>query len=71
MLKLKLQYSGHLMGRSDSLGKTLMLGGIGGQEEKGTTEDEMVGWHHQLNGHEFMQTPRVGDRQGGLVCCSS
>ena len=45
MLKLKLQYSGHLMRRVDSLEKTLMLGGIGGQEEKGTTEDEMAGWH--------------------------
>ena len=41
------------------------------QEEKGTTEDEMVGWHHQLNGHEFEQAPGVGDGQGGLVCCSS
>ena len=46
MLKLKLQYFGHLMGRVDSLEKTLMLGGMGGQEEKGTTEDEMAGWHH-------------------------
>ena len=46
MLKLKLQYFGHLMRRADSLEKTLMLGGIGGQEEKGTTEDEMAGWHH-------------------------
>ena len=46
MLKLKLQYFGHLMRRVDSLEKTLMLGGIGGQEEKGTTEDEMAGWHH-------------------------
>ena len=46
MLKLKLQYFGHLMQRVDSLDKTLMLGGIGGQEEKGTTEDEMAGWHH-------------------------
>ena len=55
MLKLKLQYSGHLMQRVDSLEKTLMLGGIGkdsdagrdwGQEEKGMTEDEMAGWHH-------------------------
>ena len=46
ILKLKLQYSGHLMRRVDSLEKTLMLGGIGGQEEKGTTEDRMVGWHH-------------------------
>ena len=48
MLKLKLQYFGHLMRRVDSLEKTLMLGGIGGRrrEEKGTTEDEMAGWHH-------------------------
>ena len=46
MLKLKLQYFGHLMQRVDSLEKTLMLGGIWGQEEKGTTEDEMAGWHH-------------------------
>ena len=53
MLKLKLQYFDHLMRRVDSLEKTLILGGIGGQEEKGTTEDEMAGWHHQLNGHEF------------------
>ena len=53
MLKLKLQYFGHLMRRVDSLEKTLMLGGIGGQEEKGTTEDEMAGWHHCLDGHAF------------------
>ena len=46
MLKLRLQYFGHLMQRVDSLEKTLILGGIGGQEEKGTTEDEMAGWHH-------------------------
>ena len=46
MLKLKFQYFGHLMQRVGSLEKTLMLGGIGGQEEKGTTEDEMAGWHH-------------------------
>ena len=46
MLKLKLQYFGHLMRRVDSLEKTLMLGGIGGRKEKGTTEDEMAGWHH-------------------------
>ena len=51
--KLKLQYFGHLMRRVDSLEKTLMLGGIEGQEEKGTTEDEMAGWHHGLDGHEF------------------
>ena len=37
--------------------------------EKGTTEDEMVGWHHQLNGHEFEQAPGIGDGQGGLACC--
>ena len=53
MLKLKLQYFGHLMWRVNSLEKTLVLGGIGGQEEKGTTEDQMVGWHHRLDGHEF------------------
>ena len=46
MLKLKHQYFGHLMRRADLLEKTLMLGGIEGQEEKGTTEDEMAGWHH-------------------------
>ena len=46
MLKLKRQYSGHLMRRVDSLEKTLMLGGIWGQEEKGTTQNEMAGWHH-------------------------
>ena len=43
----------------------------GGQEEKGTTEDEMAGWHHQPNGHEFELTPGVGDGQGGLACCNS
>jgi len=52
-LRLKLQYFGHLMQRVDSLEKTLMLGGIGGWEEKGTTEDEMAGWHHQLDGCKF------------------
>ena len=46
MMKLKLQYFGHLMRRADSLEKTLMLGNIEGQEEKGMTEDETVGWHH-------------------------
>ena len=51
MLNLKLQYFGHLMSTFDSLEKTLMLGGIG-QEEKGATEDEMAGWHHQLDGLE-------------------
>ena len=42
-----------------------------GQEEKGTTEDEMVGWHHQLNGHGLWWTLAVGDGQGGLACCGS
>ena len=42
-----------------------------GQEEKGTTEDEMAGWHHQLDGHEFGWTPGVGDGQRGLEHCSS
>ena len=42
-----------------------------GQEEKGTTEDEMAGWHHQLDGHGFGWTPGVGDGQGGLACCGS
>ena len=59
MLKLKLQYFG-----DPDAGKD------GRQEEKGTLEDEMVGWHHQLNGHEFEKNPGVGDGQGGLACCS-
>ena len=50
--------------------KTLMLGKIEGKEEKGTTEDEMVGWHHRLDGHEFEQASGVGDGQGSLACCS-
>ena len=53
MLKLKLQYFGHLMRRADSSEKTLMLGKIEDGGEGDGEEDEMVGWHHQLNGHEF------------------
>ena len=53
MLKLKLQYFGHLMRRADTFEKTLMLGKIEGGRKKGTTEDEMVGYHHRLNRHEF------------------
>ena len=53
MLKLKLQYFGHLMQRTDSLEKTLMLGKIEGGRRRGMTEDEMLGWHHQVNGHGF------------------
>ena len=61
MLKLKLQYFGHLMKDPDA-GKDWRW------EEKGMTEDEMVGWHYRLNGDEFEQAPGVG--QGSLVCCS-
>ena len=70
MLKLKLQYFGHLMWRVDSLEKTLMLGGIGGRRRRGW-QDEMAGWHHRLDGHESEWTPGVGDGQGGLACCDS
>ena len=54
-----------LTGKDSDAGRDL------GQEEKGTTEDEMVGWHLRLNGHGFGWTPGVGDGQGGLVCCRS
>ena len=60
---LKLQYHGHLMGRANSLEKTLISAGKEWRQEKGTTEDEMAGWHHQLNGHEFEQTPGDGEGQ--------
>ena len=53
------------------IGKDSDAGRDWGQEEKGTTEDEMAGWHHWLDGREFGWTPRVGDRQGGLACCDS
>ena len=53
------------------IGKDLDAGKDWGQEEKGTTEDEMAGWHHWLDGHEFVWTPGVGDGQGGLACCNS
>ena len=74
-------------GKNDAKGETPVLGPpdakswlIGkhpdagrdwGQEEKGTTEDEMAGWHHWLDGYEFEWTPGVGDGQGGLACCDS
>ena len=70
MLKLKVQYFGHLMQRADSLEKTLMLG-KNGEQEKRATEDEMVGWYHWLNGYKFEQTQEVSDGQRSLVCCSS
>jgi len=53
------------------IGKDTDAGRDWGQEEKGTTEDEMAGWHHRLDGHEFGWTPGVGDGQGGLACCNS
>ena len=65
MLKLKLQYFGHLMQRVDSLGKTLVLGGIGGRRRRGR---QRMRW---LDGHGFEWTPGVGDGQGGLACCNS
>ena len=69
MLKLKLQYFGHLMGRADSFERPccwerLMVGG------EGMKEDEMLGWHHQLDGHEFEQILGDGDGQGSLARCS-
>ena len=82
MLKLKLQYFGHLMWRTDSLGKkpwcwerfkTVEEGDIKEWDdwmEKGSTEDEMVGWHHRLEGHEFELALGVGEWQGSPVCCS-
>ena len=66
LMKLKLQYFAHLIPKADSLEKTLMLGR---QEEKGTTEDEVVGWYHWLNGHEFEQTLGDVEGQGSLACC--
>ena len=71
VLKLKLQYIGHLMRGTNSLEKTLMLGKIEVQEEKGIAEDEMVGWHHQLDGHEFEQALGAGDGKESLACCSA
>ena len=67
MLKLKLQYFGYLMWRTDSLGKDPDAGKDWRWEEKGTTEDEMVRWHHRLNGHEFEQVPGDGEGQGRLA----
>ena len=70
MLKLKLQYCGHLMQTADSLEKT-DAGEDWGQEEKGETENEMVGWRHQLDEHVFEWVPGDGEGQGSLACCSS
>ena len=57
--------------KSQPIGKHIDAGKYWRQEGKGTTEDEMVGWHHQLDGYEFAWTPAVGDGQGGLACCDS
>ena len=72
MLKLKLQNCGHLMRRAHSLGKTLMLGKTEGRRMMGVmTENELVGWYHRFNGHEFEQTLGDGEGQRSLACCSS
>ena len=70
MLKLKLQYFGLLMQKNWFILKDPEPGKEWRQEEKGTTEDETVGWHHQLDGHEFDQASGVGDEQGCLAHCS-
>ena len=70
MLKLKLQYFDHLMQRIDSLENTLMLGNTEDGRREGISKDEMVGWHHQLNEHEYGQTPGDGEGQGNLWYCS-
>ena len=69
MLRLKLLYTGHLIQKADSLEKTLILGKIEGRRKRGQ-QDEMVGWHHRLNGHEFEQALGDGEGQRSLVCCS-
>ena len=69
MLKLKLQYFGHLVWRTDLLEKILPLGKTEGRRRRRATEDEMVGWHHRLIGLEFEQAPGDSEAQGSLVCC--
>ena len=68
MLKLKCQYSDHVMLRADSLEKTLMLGKTEGKRKRGW---QKMREHHQLNGHESEQTPGDREGQGSLACCSS
>ena len=67
MLKLKLQYFGHLMRRANSLENTLMLEKIEGRRRRGR---QMVGWYNRLNGHEFEQTPGDSEGERSLACCS-
>ena len=69
MLKLKLQYFSHLVQRADSLRKTIMLGRLRAGGE-GMTEDEMIGWHHRLSGHEFEETPGDSEGERSLASCS-
>ena len=71
MLKLKTPVLWPPPAKSWLIGKDSDAGRDWGQEEKGTTEDEMVGWHHWLDGREFEWIPGVGDGQGGLACCDS
>ena len=71
MLKLKLQYFWPPHAKSWLTGKDSDAGRDWGQEEKGTTEDEMAGWHHRLDGREFEWTPGDGDGHGGLACWDS
>ena len=61
---------GHLMWRTDPLEKNLMLGKIEGRRRRATTENEIVGWLHWVDGHEFEQALGVGDGQGSLACCN-
>ena len=68
MLKLKLQYFGYRIWTTDSFVPD--AGNVWRQEVTGTSEDEMIGWYHWLNGYEFELTPGVGDGQGSLACCS-
>ena len=70
MLKLKLQYVGHLMQRADSLEKTLMLGKIEGRRRRGRQRIRWLDGITELKGHEFEQTLGDGEGQGSLVCCS-
>ena len=70
MLKLMLQYFGHLMWRTDLLEKILIPGKIEGGRRTPTTEDKMVGWHHRPSGHKFEQALGDGEGQGSLACCS-
>ena len=68
MLKLRVQCFSQLTQRADSLEDTLMLGKIEGRRKRGMIEDEMVEWHHKLNGQVFEQTPGDSEGQGSLVC---